>query len=74
MDNRAIGEAKNKLEDRFAQLLALTTLIHGNGHAAFSCLAGADQDNILWLVHSLASECRRLVGTVVWDETGDSHD
>lgn len=66
----ALSKEADDLENNFAKLLALTTLIYGNGHESFTCLHNHDQDNILWLVHDLASECRRLAGIVVWNEGG----
>lgn len=63
-----MAENERALEDRFAQMLSLTNLIHGQGHEAFTNLHATDQDNILWLVHDLASDCRRLAGAVLWNE------
>lgn len=58
----------NALENRFAQLIALTTLIHGNGREAFTSLHDESQDHILGLLDDLARECRRLAGIVLWNE------
>ncbi len=60
----SLGDFRNCIDARLAQLDAALVAIHGDGFASFSCMSERHQDNYLWMLHSMVSEVRDLMGAM----------